>query len=322
MIRKLERDRLASELGSLDALLASIPEASLTMRSAYEARKHDIKAKLAKLDATLDTTASAAIFFGGKRVQGSETIDAEFAAESLKAFQGVVAARALCADGASLGQRGPLPAREDLRLNISGTARGSFGFLLEENATAGRPLFASALKEALSRATDIIAGFAGSDDDDFAAQLEDMDERLLASVRTLFRTLKTADASLRIVEGDREESLDQAAVTRAFDRAAHTELAETDVVMSGTLLGLTPISGRFEFRQDGSTETIQGKTGPQLSREYLERIERDGVALGGHGQWMARLRRKIVVRPRAAPKETYVLEDLVPRMPSEDDDAV
>jgi hypothetical protein len=56
------------------------------MRNAYEMRAREIEVALARLDGDLDTAASAAIFFGGRRVQGSDAIDAEFAADSLRAF--------------------------------------------------------------------------------------------------------------------------------------------------------------------------------------------------------------------------------------------
>ncbi len=316
MSRKLQRDALKSELAVLDGLLARIPRSSTAMRGAYEVRRDELARHLADLDAELDTTAHATIFFGGRRVMGSEAIDAEFAAESLRAFQSLVMARALQRDGVQLGERGPLPARDDLRLNITGTVRGSFGFTLEENSGLGRPLFASALKEALDQATSIIADFAAADDSRYAAALERIDRRVLVSARTLFKALNDADATIRIVEGDREAALDRAAVARAHDRAHSSELEEQDLELEGVLLGLTPVSGWFEFRPDADAFPIRGKTGPQLSREFLDQIEQEGVSIGGGRRWKASLRKTVVTRPSGDIRETYVLNDISP-IPSE-----
>lgn len=312
MSRKLERDALKSELVVLEGLLARIPSSSAAMRRAYEVRRDELARLLAGLDVQIDTTAHATIFFGGRRVMGSEAIDAEFATESLSAFQSLVMARALQGDGIHLGERGPLPARDDLRLNITGTVRGSFGFTLEENSGLGRPLFASALRQALDQATSIIADFAAADESRYASALEGINRRVLVSARTFFKALNDADATVRILEGDREAALDRAAVARANDRAHRSELEEQDLELEGVLLGLTPVSRWFEFRPDEAVLPIRGKTGPQLSREFLERIELEGVSIGGGRRWRASLRKTVVTRPSGEVKETYVLNDISP----------
>lgn len=311
MIRKLERDRVRADLVDLDALLRRIPISSVTMRAAYESRKLELEQQLTALDRDTDTTAQAAIFFGGNRVHGSESIDAEFAADSLRAFQGLVTAKALREEGARLGRRGPLPSRDSLRLNIVGTARGSFGFILEENTELGKPLFASALKQAISEATDVIATFSAPDDSDFNIFLENIDPRVIVSTKGFFKILREAEATVRIVEGDREESLDQAAVARAYDRAVRSEVTEEEIEVWGSLIGLTPVSGWFEFRADGHALPIRGKTGPQLSRDFLERIEKDGLSIGGQRRWKASLSKKIVVRPTGETKESFTLNNLI-----------
>lgn len=312
MSRKLQRDSLRSELASLDGLLKRIPTSSAAMRKAYELRRQKLVAQLAAQDKELDTTAHATIFLGGRRVIGSEAIDAGFAAETLQAFQSLVFAQALQREGMQLGARGPLVARDDLRLNITGTVRGSFGFTLEENAPLGQPLFSSVLKEALEKTTSIIWDFAAVEEERYAAALDRIDPRMLVGARTLFKALNDADATIRIVEGERDAALDSVAVARANERAQRIEIDEQDIELDGVLIGVTPVSGGFDFRPDGSGFPIRGKTGPRLGREFLERIEQEGVSIGGGRRWRASLRRKIIRRPPGEPRESYILTDISP----------
>ena len=65
----------------------------------------------------------------------------------------------------------------------------------------------------------------------------------------------------------------------------------------GTLLGIAPIQRRFDFRRAESGETISGKVADNISADYLERIDREGLLAGR--EWLATVRTKTVQRPGA-----------------------
>lgn len=305
---KLRRDAIAAELGELTHLLARLPPNALLSRRSLEAKANALRTELAELADASTTTASAALFFGGARVQGSRAIDADFAARSLKAFQDLVSKKTLERVQNPMGQRGPLAERDIARLNIVGTAAGSFGFLLEENGADAPPLFPSAVKEALSAAMDLLSGFATEDDESFGSLLFSIDPRVLVTVKDFFKVLHDGEGTVRIVEDERETTLNRSAVERAFSRADQSQIDEDDVPMVGRLIGVLPVTRSFEFVRDDTSEVLKGKVGPQFSNEFLQRIEREAITLGK--RWRATIRIKKVERPGASRKVDYTLLDL------------
>lgn len=305
---KLKRDAISSELAQLEGLLSRLPVGASLSRRSLEARVKSLRDELQTISSRQDTTASAALFFGGARVQGSRAIDADFAARSIKAFQDLVSKKTLERTQRPLGQRGPLPEKDVARLNIIGTAPGSFGFLLEENGSDAPPLFTSAVKEALNDALNVLSGFATDDDEKFASLLSSIDPRVLVTVKEFFRVLHEGEGTIRIVEDEREASLGRLEVERAFNRAEQSEIAEDDIPFAGRLIGILPVTRSFEFVRDDTGAVIKGKIGPQFSGEFLQRLEQEPITLGK--RWRAMLRVKRVERPGASLKIDYTLLDL------------
>jgi hypothetical protein len=77
-LRKLEHDRTRAELASLEALLDQLHDEDMMMRLGLEARRDELIAAIQHFDEQEETTASAALFFGGRPVAGSRGIESEF----------------------------------------------------------------------------------------------------------------------------------------------------------------------------------------------------------------------------------------------------
>lgn len=308
MVSKLRRDELAAEAATIAKLIEQLPAgAALTARSLM-ARRTAIIAELEALGSQEPSTGEAALFFGGAKVFGSRAIDADFAVRGIGVFQDLVARTVGERWRATAVGRPVPPDRELARLNIIGTVRGSFGFIIEEERSEQPELFPSAVKDALSSVAHILGAFSSLDEQIFGETLEEIEPRVLRSVRDFFKLLHDGEGTVRIVEGDRDTSLDRGAVERGYERAQQISVDEEMVELTGRLIGVLPVSRTFEFTRDDTGLTIKGKVGPQVSTEFLSRIESDRMPLGK--RWRAKFRLKSVTRAGGITKETFILVDL------------
>lgn len=308
-MKKLQRDALLSDLSAVNEVLSSLPDDDFIGRMGFEARKSEIEAELAKIEDGLDTLASVALMFHGKPVRGSRSIETNFAASALEAYQDLVAKRLATFENGGLAQRGPIPGKQAASLNITGIVHGSFGFTLEESDPDSPQLIKSSLKEAVENVTDVLQSFSAQDDENFISAMDDMDARLFTSARAFFRILYENEATLRIVEGENDQKLDAEAIDRGYRRCEEASVEEKEVTVTGTLIGVVPYGRRFELKMSES-DVIKGKIGPLFSLDYLERLEKEEQMVGR--QWTAKLLRKSVDRPGRRTIISYTLVELLP----------
>lgn len=309
MTKKLVRDALLSDLAAVQAMLESLPQDDFVARVGFEARKAEIEEELAALGRGRDTLANVALMFHGKPVRGSRSIGAEFAAKALDGYQDLVAKRLATTEWGGLGQRGPVPAKQAASLNVCGVVHGSFGFVLEESDPDSPQLINSSLREAVENVTDVLERFTAESDDLFSAAINEMDTRLFTSIRSFFKILHDDEATLRIVEGEKDRSFDAVAVDRAYQRCQEASISEDAPTVTGTLIGVVPYGRRFELKTSEG-EVIKGKVGPLFSQDYLERIEKDEQVIGR--RWQAKLLKKSIDRPGQRTITNYTLLDLLP----------
>lgn len=271
MIAQQKRDAVASEISALDALLASVEEDDFIARRSLSYRRDELAAELAELIDQHQTLGTVVLSFEGGPVVGSRGIDATFASRTLSEYQELVSKQVAAENVGTLAQRGPVPAPASSRLNITNVVHGSFGFELQELDQPQLPMFESPIKRAISVVDDVLASFSGSSDAAYRSALESVDRRVFISVKRFFESLYKDSAALKIVEQDRELTLDQYAVLRARTRIRDVDVVDEQLVLIGELLGLTPVSRTFDFQPDG-TGLIIGKVGQRLSDDYLERL--------------------------------------------------
>jgi len=306
MPRLLVAQQLTAELATLHDLIAHLPSDDVLTRMGLESRQREVSAEIESLGAHAEKNASVALMFGGRPVIGSLGIEAGFATEAVAEFQDLVTNIWGVAEQGDVGSRGPVSDSARSQLHITSLLHGSIGFLLEE-VDDQPPMFGTSLKHAAEEATTVIAAFASEDENRFSSLLETVDQRVLSSAREFFRKMYRNSATLKLVEGDTELELMSEQVGRAYERAENATIDETDTPISGVLLGLLPLSRKFELRSDDDTE-ITGSVAPTLSQSYLQRLSEEDL-VGKHCSGRAKFRR---ITRFGRTTEKVVLLDLVP----------
>ena len=275
MTQKLERDFVSANLAAVEALLAEMTDEDDLSAMSLEAHRDELRAELAKMEATPETTASATLFFSGRPVIANRGIEAEFGADAAKSYQDIVTRQFAYRQTGRLGQRGNIPGRDQSKLYITHVVRGSFGFRLEELAPQ-TPLLASALKEAMDETARVMLAFAEPDEEVSLASVTNLDGRVLDAVRGFFDLMRRSDAVFRLVSGELDRPFDRAAVQRAAERASITTLRESDESLDGELAGVLPERRLFEYRTAG-LGTIGGVLGADLADDEVARLNLDWV---------------------------------------------
>ncbi len=300
---KLEQEYLLAQLSGIEGLLSTISQNNPASRIGLEERRDELIAALSRLDKQSQNLASVALYFGGKPVQGSRAIEAEFAANAISTYQELVTR--VWSEGIAQTRAKTAP-KENSYLHVTNVVHGSFGFVLEEIDQNGEPLFRSALKEAMEKASEIILGLADTDESTFEDVSATMNVPVLNATRNFYRVIHTNDAVFRLVEGDKDVALDAAAIERGFERAEHTTTEEEEFTSKGELLGVIPIGRRFEFKKIDDGTIISGKIGVLFSQQYLDRISKEQLA----GRLWNGVFQKREIRKLGQTREVYVLTGL------------
>lgn len=311
MPTKLRREEVAAELATVRSLLDQARDAGdLLGARQFERKATTLTQELHALSEMRDRMASAALFFAGPKVLGSRGIDAEFAGDALERFQDLVSKAFARRETGSLGARGPVAVRGESRLMVTAVARGSFGFVLEEVGDQEEAI-RTQLSEVVEDIVDLVAKVADPAEDVFLEAVSEMDSRLLISARQFFNSLSAAQASLRIVEGDREITLARDDVQRAKERTEGLEVVEQDAVqLRGVLFGLLPAHRRFEFVLEDTGENISGNVASTTSKEMGDQL------LGGlfnpiGRKWIGEFDVREVTRPGRPSRRFYTLLRLI-----------
>jgi hypothetical protein len=166
---------------------------------------------------------------------------------------------------APLAAMGPIPNREQHQLLITSTARGSFGFELEEHRTGQLTLGdGSAVAQALDRTQSLLRGTLGTDDE-LADSAAEADLRALDKVRAFLGTLADNEAVCTVQFGESVVSFsDVGQVRTSIERLSRENLREESEELRGELQGVLPKARVFEFKLEGTGQVIRGKIGPSI----------------------------------------------------------
>lgn len=277
-LRKLEQDRVHAEISALARMVGALGESDAVMRLGLEDRLEELRAQIEEQGPVAGgDLASAALFFGGSPVVGNKGIESEFGSRAVAIFQDLVA-KQLAHETGGLGQRGIVPNKGAARLHITDVVRGSFGFVLEEIDSQG-PLLDSTLKDSVDHVADLIAAFGEDDEERFQSAVAESDERVLATAKEFFGHMRSAGATFRIVNGDKDRSLLGPAIARGEDRATTTDVRDGEEEILGVFSVALPEGHRMEFRTDGPRGTIEGRVDRsytalaivELNRNWMER---------------------------------------------------
>ncbi|WP_275719440.1 hypothetical protein [Ralstonia solanacearum] len=268
MLRKLEVDALKADLSAVDAMLTSFTEDDDPIGwYQFSARKEEIEQALDQIVSRPVTHAELGVFFGGRPVQGSRGINADFAGKALEDLQALVSKRYSGREFGRLAQRGPVPGGDTSQMLVTNIVRGSVGFVLEESGNDAQ-LVETPLKEAVDEVADILSRVGADDEAVFEEAASELDERLLVTLRQFFQRLDDFGATMRVVDGTRDFLLDRHAVSRARERTQAMEIVERDVEMTGTLFVL-PESKRFDLitMVEGQQVILKGTLSASVFRQ-------------------------------------------------------
>lgn len=272
MPKKLSIDSLSSELATLQGLLVSAQEAGdIVGEMQFEHRIKELAGKLRNLHetASADTNASVALFFGGQPVVGSKGISAEFAGVALEQFQTLIAKVFASNEVGELGKRGTVPFKPNSELMVTGLARGSFGFVLDE-MNEQEEIEPSQLSRVIDKATVLLRDSAAQDDAVFESHLEELDPRTLIALRDFFTNLDSSKATIRVVENELDFTLDGPSIRRAKIRTDATDIAEKTTEIEGTLIGFLPEHRKFELSDPVTGKIYYGSASKEAVEQYTK----------------------------------------------------
>ncbi|NEV02429.1 hypothetical protein [Bradyrhizobium uaiense] len=305
--RKLESDYIKANISEVTALLDRVGDRDVMSRFGLEDQLNELNEALARLEAmSPETLASAALFFGGKPVLGSQGIESGFAGSAVGQFQDLVS-MVHAHETVGLAERGTVPRRASSTLHITNIVRGSFGFLLEE-VQPQLQIVDSSLKTAVDEATRLLKAFGEDDEEQFRSAVEEIDQRVLATTGEFFDLMRKSGATVRLVSGDTDRSFGSDVVARAVERARTTTVVDDNETVRGQLAGVLPESHQFEFRTTDERGTIRGKVDRDLTPHQLGLFNKEYVNTNSR----ARLKVKRVLRNQAVVRERYTLVGIEP----------
>lgn len=279
MPNKLTIESLQAEAAGLAVLLEEAQGiGDIVGELQYQERLHEISEQLTSLASSKSKHASVALFFGGRPVFGTRGIAADFAGRALETYQDLIAKAFARLEVGTIGARGRTPMRAAADLMITGVTHGSFGFVLEELSDQGE-MQETALHEVMSEVSDLLVHTSALNDSEFEGATDQIDARTLISLREFFKSLDSDEATLRIVEDDREFRLDSAAVHRGRVRTEATEIEERTQRITGVLAGFLPDHRRFEMRETGGT-SIYGSVTRSAADQFIAAVDHGEIVIG------------------------------------------
>ncbi|RQT79711.1 hypothetical protein [Burkholderia cepacia] len=314
MLKKLEIDVLMADLASVEAMLASrTEEEDPSGYYQFSARKAQLEEAIARAGDRPETHAELGIFFGGGPVQGSRGINADFAGKALDDLQTLVSKKFSSKEVGPLGARGPVPRADTSQLLVTGVARGSFGFVLEESGVDGE-IVNTPLKETVDEITDILSRVGAADEAVFDEAAAELDERTLVTLKQFFQRLDDSGATMRVVDGSRDFLLDRNAVSIARQRTQAMEIEERGEELVGTLF-LLPNSHRFEFTATDDRAVMKGTFGSNVVRQLEGQAELGQVAIDPREiprrPWRVEIRTREIRERNRAPRQVFTLVRLI-----------
>ncbi|HEX4797582.1 MAG TPA: hypothetical protein VH370_27560 [Humisphaera sp.] len=257
-------------------MISSIPPDDVLDRASLEYRLREVEDRLATVTANTRLPLTAKLTFRGRPVIGSQGVFAEFGMEATKAFTEAVTTMAASLSG-PLAAMGPIPNRDQNQLVITGTAIGSFGFELQENADTLLFGEETTVGQALLLTQKLMESTIGSDDE-MTDAMAGVDPRVIKATRDFLDTLATNDAVCGLTVGAHAFHFSGVGQVRtAIDRLAQDNLHKDEATFTGMFQGVLPKRRTFEFLVQNEGTVILGKVGsgvadPALLNRHLSQL--------------------------------------------------
>lgn len=233
-----------SERSQIISMLESMDENDIISRMSLEYRLSKIDEEIKNANINIHSPAKAVITFKGDPILGTVGISSAFSAKILKAFNSAITqvSTSLC----------PIIGMQKIEpMIITGIAKGSFGFILEEPSRGDILDFdeKSITSTSLEKTYRILSSAISNDDEQLSTELEDLDEKsikklrefidILVNERTIF-TIKNSDFSLIVRNPQQLETISYKLSVNNIKE----EIKTLDVIFTGVL----PNKRRCEFK--------------------------------------------------------------------------
>lgn len=189
----MNRDDYLFVVSERDAILTLLNETSdddVIGRMSLESRLYELNEQLSNIVIDDHPPVKATLTFKGGPVLGTYGIAANFGAKIVNAFNDAISHVASSFSG-KLPAQGKIPNVDNNLLMITGTAKGSFGFTLEEFRPDSPLLFdeESSVLKAINQTHSILEMSLKGDDDGLAEAINDLDDRALDKIRGFVQIL-------------------------------------------------------------------------------------------------------------------------------------
>lgn len=300
---------LAAEIAEVDQMLAQLSPGAITSKRTLQNRKKVLENKLKLFAEQPSTAAFVELLFSGGPVLDSRAIDASFAADALYGYQDIIK-KATAVKNGGLGSRGVVAgiATENSRLFLTGVARGSFGFTLEENIDKTASVFDSPLKEIVTDVSNKMNSFCNETDKDYDTFIQEVDPRLFISFKGFFKLLHESKAQMKVIDRKEGQSFDTDSIDRAFVRTEATQVSDEERRVTGILTGLA--DGMFNFVSINQS-AFNGKLAPTFGVEYKSQVENAAFTYQLGKRYSAHIVRRTTKRGAAAAHIAFFLVGLL-----------
>jgi len=277
---------LQSEVASLEALLAQLPEEQMIERLGFQSRLERAQDQLSQALQRPQALALPITFRGGP-VEGTRSIDATFATQALNAFVEATDTVAASLIRGDLKDRGRLPGVGTRSLRIVDTAVGSFGFELElpplgSEHPSGQQVFpglsapADPYVDAIESTFTLIEEAASLDDSAVSDLIADIHPRAAAKVRAFAKVLCDHQALFAAEFKGRRIRLDhEEQVRHIVDCLDDAEISEEEQILNTEILGILPGRRLFEARLENG-DSIHGRVDRSLEDVAAFKQEAEG----------------------------------------------
>lgn len=267
---------LLSERTTLEELIAQAPSDSIITRLSLERRLKQVQENLKAYEGLSSKVVKARLTFRGKPVLGSRGVSADFAGEAVNHFADAVV-HVGAGSYTPLSQRGKVPNSEDYGLVITGTARGSFGFEIEDAAQTPPLAGESTPAEAAMRQVMRIMKASTGTDEQLADAIGITDPRALRALQTFLKTVADNDAICALELNDDVFTFrDSAQIQRSVDRLGQDNITEDEIRVSGHFQGFLPKGRRAEFVvKESDAEFLRDSVGEVISVRVATSVTED-----------------------------------------------
>jgi hypothetical protein len=239
-----------------------MPDSEVLNKKSLQYRMSQVESELKGLENIwMREPARAIVRFKGDPVVGTHGIFAKFGAEAVSRFVDTVKALAAKIAGASVMATGPIPSCGNNELLITGTALGSFGFVVEEDlehTERAADEEGSILQKAMRKAVRILRSSTETDQV-FVDEIDDLDDRIIDDFHEFLKTLSDNKAYCSFeAEGENFSFKDERQVSRSMNKFTKTNILEEEEVFEGKFSGSFLHARSFEFEKN-TKHVIRGK---------------------------------------------------------------